>query len=109
MQGRTVPSDRKYEKSEQKDHPSTASYLDFLLQSKKNKENPFKINSRNERYLRVSEIIKMTIGSGVPLLITGNQGVGKTHLAKKVSLIENSLSNGGGAIIKCSNIKFFLC
>lgn len=104
MQGRTHPSDRKYEKTEQKDHPSTASYLDFILQSKKNKENHFKINSKNEKYRRISDIIKMTIGSGVPLLITGKKGVGKTYLAKKVSAVESSLSQGKEAIIKCSQL-----
>lgn len=92
-------------KLKNKSYPSRSSYLDFILSNRKNKVKvEFKIDSKNESMLRIEETIRHTIGSQIPILITGEIGVGKIYIAKKIHAAECQINQGKMVIINCDTV-----
>ena len=52
----------------------------------------------------MSEILKMTIGSGVPVLITGDKGSGKTFIAKEIAKAEQGNESEDVILIDCQRL-----
>ncbi len=88
----------------QKLSPGNFSYLDFILANNRTKPKVhFDLGSKNKAMLKVEETVKYTIGSKVPILITGEIGVGKTYLAKKIHKADASIDSGDLLLIDCKN------
>lgn len=88
----------------QKLSPGNFSYLDFILTNNRTKPKVhFDLGSKNKAMLKVEETVKYTIGSKVPILITGEVGVGKTYLAKKIHKAETCIESGDFILIDCKN------
>ena len=57
-----------------------------------------------KKILKMSEILKMTIGSGVPVLITGDKGSGKTFIAKEIAKAEQGNESEDVILIDCQRL-----
>lgn len=90
----------------QKLSPGNFSYLDFILAHNRTKPRVhFDLGSKNQMMQRIEETVKYTIGSQIPILITGESGVGKTHLAKKIHKAEASLQKGSLLLVDCKDFQ----
>lgn len=90
--------------SEEKLPSQNCSYLDFILSGKRDEEGiNFNLSSKNKVMLRIEENIRHTIGSRVPILITGESGSGKTYLAKRIHKAEKEITKGDVVVIGCEN------
>ena len=85
-------------------YPQSYSYLDFILSNNRScLDISFSLNSNNKAIQKIEGTIKHTIGSQIPILLTGNYSSGKTFIAKRIFEAEQKLSAGKLLLVDCGN------